>query len=318
MSDNVTVLVVGAGQIAREYVDVCLSLGAEPLVVTRGEQRASELRDEYPSVLVVAGGLEAFLDDSTPPKTAILATPIPTLGPLCRELIRSGTRHILAEKPLVLTSSDATELRALAEEQSAMVAVAYNRRNYVSVRTADQLIAESDGITSFSFSFTEAMWRIDPDDYADQVLQRWGIANSSHVVDTAFHLCGTPETLRTTQRGAVVPWHPAGSVFLGSGETTDGVPFSYHADWGAPGSWGIEINTHERKLVFSPMERLQSQERGSFAVEPVEPDYGLDEEFKPGFYRQTDQFLDGDTETLMTVEELVDELRTLESIFGYE
>jgi predicted dehydrogenase len=318
MSDNVRVLIVGAGPIAREYIDVCLSRGSQPLAVTRGQQGASGLRDEYPSVHVVAGGLTSYLAENTPPKAAILATPIPTLAPLCRALIRSETERILAEKPLVLTSSAAAKLRSLADQRSTEVAIAYNRRNYASVRAAAERIQESGGVTSFSFTFTEATWRIDPDDYADSVLRRWGIANSSHVIDTAFHLCGSPASLQSSQQGDAVPWHPAGSIFSGRGQTDDGTPFSYHADWGAPGSWGIEVNTPERKLVFSPMERLQAQERGSFEVVELDATDDLDEEFKPGFYRQTDQFLTAETEALMGIEELGDELRTLENIFGYE
>jgi predicted dehydrogenase len=314
-----SVLIVGAGSIAREYVEICDDLGREPLLVTRGEERAAEVRDEFPKLDVVTGGLEAYLDDNQPPREAILATPIETLRPLCRALVESGVKRVLAEKPLALSSSGAAELRAAARDAGATVSVAFNRRHYESTELARDIIREAGGVSSFKVDFTEALFRIDPSRYSQEVRRRWGICNASHVIDIAFHLCSAPETMNCEQAGAgAIDWHPSGSIFYGNGETADGAHFTYHADWDSPGRWRIEINTRDGKLLFSPLERLKIQPPGTFEVRECDGDYDIDREYKPGFYRQTERFLREEDRHFMTLDDLPEELERLEAIFGYD
>lgn len=314
-----TVLVVGAGSIAREYVRVCLSLEVDPLVVTRGSDRAETLRQEFPSITVIDGGLQSYLENHSPPKKAILATPIDSLSDHCRALITSGVEQILAEKPLALQPNTARQLLETATQHNAEVYVGFNRRMYASVQRAAEIIKEDGGVSSMTMDFTEAIFRLDPSKYADSVLPRWGIANSTHVIDTAVYLCGDIETVDATQEGDAVEWHPAGSIFYGNGKTEDDIPFSYHANWGAPGRWRLEINTVDRKLLFAPMERLKVQKSGSFEITEADVDYTVDEEFKPGFYRQTESFVN-ETEarqSLLKLDTLPGYLETQYTIFGY-
>jgi predicted dehydrogenase len=313
-----SVLVVGAGKIGQEYTDVLLALGEDPFVVTRGTRRATEMRNEYPSVTIRSGGLEQYIDSHDPPNRAILCTPVEALTSHCRLLLEASVGRVLSEKPLALSAARARDLHSLAEKRDASVFVAYNRRNYASVRRARELIADDGGVSSMTVDFTEAVFRISADDFPDRVLRRWGIANSSHVLDTAFSLAGTPKQLSASQWGDTVPWHPSGSIFTGTGVTRRDVPFSYHADWGCPGRWRLEVNTPERKLLFSPMERLKIQPKGTFDLTESKVDYSLDENFKPGFYRQTEQFLTEDADVLLELAELSNELAVLETVFGYD
>lgn len=311
-------LIVGAGSIAREYIDVCLSLGTEPLVVTRGSQRAEELRQEIPSLTVIDGGVQPYLADHSPPKRAILATPIESLASHCHALITNGVERIFAEKPLALQPDRARRLLHTAEQHDAEVYIGYNRRMYASVQRAAEIITEDGGVSSMTMDFTEAIFRVNASKYTDSVLRRWGIANSSHVIDTAFYLCGDVKTIEATQEGAAIEWHPAGSIFYGNGRTVNDVPFSYHANWGAPGRWKIEINTTDRKLLFAPMERLQVQCKDSFEISEVDIDYTVDEEFKPGFYKQTEKFFTDTGQSLLTLDSLPDRLDLFYTMFGYK
>lgn len=318
MSDNLTVLVVGAGAVAREYVRVCLDIGRVPLVVTRGERKARQLSKSFPDIEVVTGGLHAYLEKNEPPREAILATPIHTLSSLCSALIRSRVQRVLSEKPLALSSSEADELASVASAHDTTVYVAFNRRHYSAVDAALQIIDEVGGVSSFTMDFTEAIFKLDPSKYSKPVRTRWGIANSIHVIDTAFYLCGLPEKLTSFQTGNAVTWHPSGSVFFGCGRTENEVPFSYHANWGAPGRWRIEINTLEMKLLFSPMEKLRVQRLGTFEMSEYETDDSLDRAYKPGFYRQTERFLKGQDDAFLTLSELPRELEWVERIFDYD
>ena len=136
------------------------------------------------------------------------------------------------------------------------------------------------------------------------------------MVDLAFYLAGMPERLTVYTRGSL-PWHPAASVFAGAGITEKGVLFSYQANWGAPGRWGVEALTANYRLIFRPMESLQVMRKGSVRVEQVEIDDSLDKTFKPGLYEQVKRFIDGEVTGLCTLSEQVDHWTHYCKIAGY-
>ncbi len=307
---------VGAGSIAREYVKVLEALGHQVLVVGRGEKNIVELKSAHPDVEAFSGGLGNWLQSNKPPTNAIIATPIENLAASTFCLLQAGCKNILVEKPLSYSIQETEDLAELARQKTATVSIAFNRRNYVSVQAAKEFIRRDGGISSFHFDFTEAIFRIDPKNYSLATNENWGIANSSHVIDTAFYLGGKPGWMECRQYGMAVKWHPAGSIFTGIGETKEGVPFTYHANWGCPGKWNIEIMTPERKLLFSPMERLHQQVKGEFKIGLVEIDYSLDIEFKPGFYQQVKAWLKNNSD-LLSISDMVEELNAFNRFFSY-
>jgi hypothetical protein len=98
-----------------------------------------------------------------------------------------------------------------------------------------------------------------------------------------------------------LPWHSTASIFAGAGVTDKGVLFSYQANWGAPGRWGVEVLTANYRLIFRPMESLQMMRKGSVKIESVEIDESLDKTFKPGLHEQVRRFIDGHTEGFCTL-----------------
>jgi predicted dehydrogenase len=315
MSDNLNVLVVGAGLIAREYVKVLLAQNIIPIVVSRGQEKANQLKEQFPNVVVKTGGLQDFLKRNECPNYSIVATARVDLASSTIALINSGCKQILVEKPLTYSITEAKEIELLAAEKECCVCVAFNRRAYQSVLKAKELIEEDGGVSSFYFNSTEALFTIIPHNHDEIDMKYLGIGNSCHPIDTAFYLGGKPKWIECKQYGNAFSLHPTGSIFLGIGETESGVPFSYNSDWGAPGKWSVEIMTKKRKLIFSPMEKLQQQELNSFLVKELPLDYQLDLDFKPGFYCQVEAFLKN--KGLAKIEELIEEMAVLNKIFNY-
>lgn len=318
MSDHLEILVVGAGPIAREYIKVIKALGHEPIVVSRGPENLKIVNELYPDVNTYSGGLSNWLLKNSFILNAVIATPTEYLEQATRELLKAGCKNILVEKPLTFDEKVAVELSELAKKNKAIVHIAFNRRNYTSVSAAQRLIKFDGGVSSFHFDFSEATFLIDPNKYDKTSTDHWGIANSSHVIDTAFFLCGMPKSINANQYGRAINWHPAGSIFTGMGETTGNIPFTYHANWGAPGRWSISIMTPKRKLLFSPMEQLHQQVYGGFAITLEELDYSKDTSFKPGFYRQVESFItSSDTMNLLNIKDYRKKILVYNKIFGY-
>lgn len=297
MTDNLAsghVWVIGAGRMAKEYTNVLTALGVDFSVVGRGEDSAKAFTEET-SIPCATGGIVAASGTLPAPTRAIVGVNIEGLSQAVRDLIDLGCIDILVEKP---AGVDVAEIEALADAvrtAKARVIVAYNRRFYASIETARRMIAEDGGAVSMSFEFTEVSDIIAGSAFNSEVKENWLLANSTHVIDTAYFLCGAPARQFTHTAGAL-DWHSRAARFVGSGETVNGVLYSYIADWDAPGRWGIEVNTRQRRLVLRPMEQLQVQARGSFTTEPVETDDRLDQDFKPGLYEQTRVFLSGEAD----------------------
>ncbi len=76
----------------------------------------------------------------------------------------------------------------------------------------------------------------------------------------------------------------------------------------------VEVMTARHRLIFKPLEKLQIQEIGSLAVDFVPIDDALDTKFKPGLYRQTEEFLNRRGRGLLSLDDYVRNLEFIETI----
>lgn len=301
---------------AQDYTKVLQSLEQEFEVVGRGKNSAKRF-ESITGLSVRRGGLTASLVSTDVPELAIVAVGVEHLADVTTELLVAGTRRILVEKPGGMNTMQVKALQQVAAKYEAQVLIAYNRRFYASTILARKLIEEDGGATSCSFEFTEWSHVIAPLGKAPGVKNVWFMANSTHVVDLAFHLCGFPADWKSWHDGSL-DWHLSASRFCGSGITEKGVLFNYQADWEAPGRWGVEVLTRKRRFIFRPMEQLQVIQLGSVKVDTVELDDGLDKEFKSGLYMQTKSFLDGDDHFFCSVDEQLKHCAVYDEMANYD
>ncbi len=311
-------MLVGSGGMARDYARVLDGLNCQYLVIGRGEDSALAFEANL-GTPVIRGGLVKALKQGIPPDVhgAIVAVGVEGLFETTSQLIEAGIRHILVEKPAGLNAHEIHKLNQLAQSFGAMVYVAYNRRFYSSVRQAKKLIAEDGGIQSFNFEFTEWGHEIIGLQKAPGVKEQWVLGNSSHVLDLAFYLGGKPTQLYPIHSGGL-EWHPTASIFVGCGRTDKEAVFSYQANWDAPGRWGIELCTRQRRFIFRPMEALQVMRKGSVAIETIAVEQSeLDKQFKPGLFLQTKAFIEKQEGDLCSISEHCELLDNYVKIAGY-
>jgi len=291
MSDNLKkVIVVGTGAIAGEYCKVLKSMGIIPDVVGRKEDKAKAFGEKN-QVNAFGGGIDNHLENvNSKYDYAIVATDVLSLCKSICSLLNHGVKNIFAEKPAGMDKKELEQICQLTEENDAKVYVAYNRRFFASTNKALEIIREDGGVKSFNFEFTEWGHVIEPLAYTAEIKENWFLANSTHVVDLAFFLGGEPEKIACFTEGSL-NWHKKGCVYAGAGMTKDKALFNYQANWAAPGRWGVEILTAKHRLYLRPMEKLAIQEIGSVAINDVEIDDKLDKEFKPGFYKEVESFI---------------------------
>lgn len=310
-------LVIGVGKMGAAHLAALAALSSGSLTAWAPGSRPRPIERDV-GVPVRRDDLSVTLA-AVRPTHVVVASPVETLTPIAIQVMKAGVKHLLIEKPAAMDQSECRLLLACAAETSTEIYVAYNRRFYASVRGAlAHMRAAGESIESVMFEFNEAMPAQGPRATTD-VAARWLLANSMHVIDTAFHPVGLPDTQRSLfQRRGGLPWHQAGSVFVGSGETTTGIPFAFHANWDAPGRWGFEWMTKSTRYVFRPMEKLSVMRRGRFDLEPMALDDEVDTRFKPGVYHQNAAFLAGDrTAGLVPLSEAAVLIPLAQKIAGY-
>lgn len=284
-----SIWLVGAGPMAEFHAAVLADIGADVTIVATSATRALPLAEKH-GMAHYTQGLMRALDALPRPDAAIVALPVDRLAGVALALAQAGVPRILLEKPGALRPDDLDPVCAAARDTGSQVFVAYNRRFFAAVAEARRRIAASDAVLSFSFEFCENADQIAGLPTSDDIKQHWVIANSSHVIDLAFHLCGLPQDWQHKVAGSL-PWHTSGSDFRGMGQTETGAAFSYFADWRGPGRWGLEIVLPQERLFLRPMESLSVMRRGTFQAVQVAVDNALDLAFKPGLHTQMTGFL---------------------------
>lgn len=312
--------VIGSGKIAKEYIRILQDINHNFVCIGRGEISALECELET-GCKVIRGGLKKFILDNKNNKCthAIITTNPDNSLDLCFALLEIGVKKILIEKPGALRYSEFKKMYQKSKEFNAQVFIAYNRRFYASTQQVKNII-KKEKVLSLYFDFTEFSHIIEKINKNDLIKNKWFLANSTHVVDLAFFICGKPRTISSYIAGEnSISWHKKSSIFCGSGVTSKDVLFAYHANWNSAGRWKIEILTENRKLIMQPLEKLFYQSKNDLHLcSDDDIDYSMDEKYKPGFYYQVKAFLNGNNEDLCGIDEQLENMDFYYKIASYD
>lgn len=315
-----SVTVVGFGNMGRKYVAALQVLGMKQIrVCSRREESLVPLRQVL-GVTLFPGGYRNLAVQPAKGDLAIVAVPILDLMPATKHLRELGFRKFLIEKPISLWSDTLGEFAKDFKKEDVDAVAAFNRVAYPVLYKVEALAREEGGITSCTYTFTELTQKMKSTDYPRDVMQRWGVANSLHVISMAHRLIGLPKEWQCHREGNAVSWHPTGSVFVGSGISQKNIPFTYHADWGSTGRWSVEIHTKVSSYRLSPLEKLYRRmsfngEWKEIAISIFAPDV------KMGFAEQVAAMLEPELRKkipLVSLSEACQLTRFAEDIFGYE
>jgi predicted dehydrogenase len=312
------VTVVGYGHMGRAYVEALRALGVGRIHVCSRSEKALDDLGRDPVVETTSGGIDRLIRLPDASDLVIVATPTDTLVPFSKQLIGLGFRRLLIEKPVSLRSSEIEELAEFVSASGAIGTCAYNRTAYPSVIEAMARCSSEGGITSIAYDFTELIRDDWTERFPREELNRWGLANSVHVISMAHGLGGLPAQWGGYQTGGL-EWHPNGSVFVGSGLTDKGIPFSYHADWDSKARWSVEAHTAQSTYRLCPLEQISRKLSGLGDYEEVSIDV-FAPDLKAGVAEQVAGMLKekvGAMIPMFSLEAAVKLTRYGEDVFGY-
>lgn len=315
MSLNKSVLLIGAGQMAIDYANVLKAMNVPVIVIGRGEESAKNFNMNT-NLPIEIGGINKWLENNDDKSHyVIIAVTGTELGEVTRSILAHGFNNILLEKPGGVDYDDIKAVAEMAKSNKANVLIAYNRHYYSSTIKAKEIIEKDNGVTSFTFEFTEWSHKIENLKKDIRLMHGWLLHNSTHVIDMAFFLGGYPKKINCFTTGGL-KWHPKGTVFTGSGITENNVLFSYHSNWDAPGRWSVEILTSKHRLIFRPLEKLKIQKKGSIIIKEMKIDENLDIRFKPGLFREVEAFLNDDKRDFTDIFKQVSQLGIYKKILN--
>ncbi|SEQ17203.1 Predicted dehydrogenase [Lachnospiraceae bacterium NE2001] len=317
MSDYLNkVALIGAGYMGEEYCKVLKALKEDFFVVCRSESSADKFEGKT-GIRPITGGFErVFSNFENVPQKVIVAVEVELLAATIIKLVDFGVKEILVEKPAGINRRELQNVVDYIKNKDVLVYVAYNRRFYTSTEKVFDIINQDGGVDSFNFEFTEWSNTIEKTNHSSKVKEEWLLANSSHVIDLAFFIGGYPIEMASFSSGSLT-WHKRASKYSGAGITDKGATFSYQANWKSPGRWSIEVLTKNHRLYLKPMEKLKIQKKDSVVVEDYILDDSIDNEFKPGVYKQTEAFLHNSNDwRLLSIGEQLDHMDYYEKIEG--
>lgn len=310
--------VVGYGGMGRQFVNALQALQVGRIRVCSRSAASLEGLAER-GIEATAGGIERLEAREGPEELGILAVPFHLLIPAAKRLMALGYRRLLIEKPVSLWSREIEGLADACEAQGVDAVCAYNRVAYPSVMEARARVIQEQGITSCTYTLTELIRPDWPSRHPAEELARWGIANSLHVVSLAHALIGMPAQWQGYRQGRAVAWHPTGSVFVGSGISERGIPFSYHADWGSVSRWSVEVHTAASSYRFCPLETLRRRASATAEWEPISIT-AFAPDVKAGFVEQVAAMLSEELRRcvpLVSLRQAAALARYGEALFGY-
>ena len=312
-----SVLILGAGWMGKQYANALSEMNVKDVTIfSRSKQRAIELSNEF-DYLPSFGDPSESLSNIPKKDLTIVATPIHSLIDMTKIAIKNGQTNILIEKPGSLYADELLNLKKSVND--IRIRIAYNRLTYPNLHKLKLLVSEEGGISSCNFNFTERIHSIDFKKENSDVYSRWGISNSLHIISMVLDLIGFPKESLYYQSGKL-DWHPTGSIFVGSGLTDRDIPYSYHADWGSSGRWGIEVMTKENAYRLISLEELFVCHKNSFDWERISFDvafpkvkHGVSEEITIMLYEELENNIQ-----LVTLEKAAQFNRVAEEILGYD
>lgn len=277
---------IGYGRIAPKHLEVFRALGAEFVASCNRSDEGRRRAETEGGIPRTYARIHEMLERERPEGIVSCAS-LHTQHAVARELLPYGIPTLL-EKPPGLSYDEYGELCELAARHKTPVMVAVNRRHYSVVQRA---VADAGGwgaIEAVSVDWSESPQHLLNRGFTLEQVKRTNFSNSLHGLDLMTYLAGPIDDAQVAARDF---GEPARWMMSLQGVSRRGALASFQSTWDSPGRWRVAFCSPGRRYVFAPLETCQVQEAGSRELRTIDPS-DEDQQFKPGFYRQAQCFLD--------------------------
>ncbi|PTX20171.1 putative dehydrogenase [Pontibacter mucosus] len=196
MNQSINVGLLGFGMAGRTFHAPFISnvpgLHLKKIKVNR-EESIALARTRFPEAQIVPSEEDIFSDASI--DLVVIATANPTHYPLAKAALQAG-KHVLVDKPFTITSAEAEELIALAQEKQKVLTVYQNRRWDSDFKTVQKVVQARllGRLVEYEAHFDRYRNELKPNSWKEEPLPGAGILYDlgAHLIDQALYLFGEP------------------------------------------------------------------------------------------------------------------------------
>ena len=309
-SAKIKVVIIGAGNMAREHIKVFSSIGSFSLegIHSRTRKKAESLARDYQIPYVSESINDLFL--TTKADLIIVAVSELSVYSVIQEVFKYPWVSII-EKPVGYNYKNANLIKDYAERQKSQVFVSLNRRFYSSTRhILNEIENENSQRLIQIFDQEEPFLSNKP----LEVQKNWMYANSIHLIDF-FKILGRG---KITSVKPLLNWDPDNPSFvIAKVDYSSGDVGIYSAVWNAPGPWMVAITTSKTRFELRPLESISIQKKGSRKAKTM-PIHQWDKDYKPGLRLQAEEILNlfrGNSHKLVSLSESLETMKLINQIY---
>ena len=282
------VAVIGGGKIAQYHLPVLTDAPAADVValVDTNPQILRETADRF-SIPERYSSHTELLEKERPDAVFVLVN-AQQVAAVAADFLQAGIPAFL-EKPPGLYAAQTRQLAVIAQQTGTLAMVGVNRRFYSTLTEARKKLLEIGPVRSLTVEAHEDIGRLGDDPrFPPEVVKHWGAANGIHALDLLRFFAGDIANITAFHQVVEGPMPDCNSAFI---EFELGAVGRAHMDWFGPGGHRFEVRTTAATLTSGFAFATVTFQRRGAEPEIIELDE-VDQQYKPGFWRQDQTFLE--------------------------
>lgn len=286
----VKVGIIGAGKAGKYHAEALASIGnvALDFIANTGASRAEDLQAAFSIPQWYDDSLRAL--DETQPDAVVIAVPPEHAIEIATAWLQKGV-PCLVEKPVALTSVEASHLSDISSSLGVYCAVGLNRRHYASVRYAraicEQVIPYAIHIEAPE-NIAAQRGKGKPQDIIDQ----WLMLNGIHSIDLMTCFGGAVARVHTAAPIPVLMQSSSPESFSAIVAFEKGMCGTFISHWASPGPFMITLYFPGARLEIDVRKNdINVQGDLPFVQAEFDAMRSQDKKFKAGVYHQDVMFL---------------------------
>lgn len=277
--------IIGAGNIANEHLKIIQALDGVSAVgmTSRTRSKAEELAKMF-DIDHVYETADLLLDGCSPDGIMVLVSANQIYN-VAINLLPTGIPLFL-EKPPGLVPEQTKSLAGVADKYRTKNMVGFNRRYYSIFHKGLEIINQNGGLLGLAVEGHERFWKNTVWNLQDEIRENWIYANSTHTIDLLRFFGGE---IRNIETFTTKLKEKNGDQYVAAMDFASGAIGTYTSHWFSPGGWTVTLFGDGVTVKFKPLETGVWIDN-NFKEHEIVPD-DVDVEFKPGFYRQMEGFI---------------------------
>ena len=270
--------IIGAGYMADHHLKVLTAIKSVDVtsICSRTIDSASKMSKKWGIERVFKDHVQMI--ESGEVEAVFICAPVSAMFDITRDVLERGI-PCLIEKPVGLSTDEASVLAIIARDNNTKTAVGCNRRFISTIQEAKKAANNLGGLRHLTVVAHEPIEEIaSTGQYSDSVMSRWIFANGIHCIDLIRYFVGDVDEVSSMSENQNY------AAVLRSGNAT----VSYTSRSDAKGRWSVTLDCRKGRVTLCPLEKTVIEADNKTNVVGLSE---IDQEFKPGLWHQNNSFL---------------------------